>query len=191
MFDPQLKQSADEIGYLHALVVTTVPDGLLFDTWKSQELSWDIQDLVNHLGRLYQSHAQVSQGSGAGEVQHFIIESGQAVIFLVPLNEHFLSSFLFAPRTPLGIGRFCVGELAQQIRTLLPPLDSIQPSRAGKILVHLKRVGPDPHALRLRLALQTGLPVSAFESPEQMTEEQVKRLEVAACEILGVDHLQL
>lgn len=55
----------------------------------------------------------------------------------------------------------------------------------------LDRYAPDPHAVTLRVALRSGIPVEDLRTPAGLTTDQVRRLEDTACKILGVTQLSL
>jgi len=60
-----------------------------------------------------------------------------------------------------------------------------------RVLAYLEAHAPEPHTVRLRLALRAGLTLIALEHPESIGMEVVPRIEAAAQEILCVDQDEL
>jgi hypothetical protein len=61
--------------------------------------------------------------------------------------------------------------------------------RGVQMLAHLQQHAPDAHVVLLRVSLQTGLSVESLRSPEQLSDEQLARVDAAAQRILGFDRV--
>ncbi|MFO0554507.1 MAG: hypothetical protein U0271_39375 [Polyangiaceae bacterium] len=82
---------------------------------------------------------------------------------------------------------FDAGDLAPDT---VPPR-SIVGDRVRAIVSHLEVVAPDPHIVRLRLALRTGLGLEALAHPDHLSSEALSLVETAAEDILGLDRGRL
>ena len=58
-------------------------------------------------------------------------------------------------------------------------------------LEFLDRYAPDPHAVLLRVALRTGIPLESLRAAEGLSVEETGRLEESACRLLGLKQLNL
>ncbi len=63
--------------------------------------------------------------------------------------------------------------------------------RVRHVIRHLEENAPDPHLIRLRVALRTGLGLEAIQNPDQLTPDALLLVESAAEDILGIDHGKL
>ncbi len=63
--------------------------------------------------------------------------------------------------------------------------------RVRHVLRHLEENAPDPHLVRIRVALRTGLGIEAIQNPESLTADALVLVESAAEDILGIDHGKL
>ena len=78
-------------------------------------------------------------------------------------------------------------------RRSLPPARAT-PSEQGRIrslLAHLEARAPEPHVVRLRLALRTGIGLIALEHPETLGPDSIVLIETAVEDILGQDRAEL
>jgi len=60
--------------------------------------------------------------------------------------------------------------------------------RVRQLLRHLEENAPDPHIVRLRVALRTGLGFEAIQNPDVLTPDALLLVESAAEDILGAAH---
>lgn len=60
--------------------------------------------------------------------------------------------------------------------------------RVRQVLRHLEENAPDPHIVRLRVALRTGLGLEAIQNPDTLTPDALLLVEGAAEDILGATH---
>ncbi len=71
-----------------------------------------------------------------------------------------------------------------------PPRSTIG-DRVRAVVSHLEAIASDPHIVRMRLALRTGLGLEAFVYPDQLGKEALLLIETAAEDILGLDRGKL
>jgi hypothetical protein len=71
-----------------------------------------------------------------------------------------------------------------------PPRSTIG-DRVRTILSHLEAIAPDPHIVRLRVALRTGLGLEGLASADQLANESMLLIETAAEDILGLERGKL
>lgn len=60
--------------------------------------------------------------------------------------------------------------------------------RVRQVLRHLEENAPDPHIVRLRVALRTGLGLEALQNPDTLSHDALLLVEGAAEDILGTPH---
>jgi hypothetical protein len=78
-------------------------------------------------------------------------------------------------------------------RRSLPPARAT-PGEQGRIrslLAHLEAHAPEPHVVRTRLALRTGIGLIALDHPETLGPDSIVLLETAVEDILGQDRAEL
>lgn len=127
-------------------------------------------------------------------------------------------SFLHLLGTHTHWGRLCLGILGQQLlsRTSLgdirttfdrlvgerpgtaDPIREARPTKEGerrprglRVVEFLQRYAPDPHAVLLRTSLRSGLSMESLNQPQDLTEQQVAHLERTACDLLGLESLNI
>lgn len=71
-----------------------------------------------------------------------------------------------------------------------PPRSSIG-DRVRSVVSHLEAIAPDPHIVRMRVALRTGLGLEALVHPDQLNNEALLLIETAAEDILGLERGKL
>jgi hypothetical protein len=76
-------------------------------------------------------------------------------------------------------------------RPPMPRATLTELDRTRRVLMFLEMHAPEPHIVRLRLALRTGLAPLALEHPEALGAEAVVLIETAVEEILGIDAAEL
>ncbi len=79
-------------------------------------------------------------------------------------------------------------------RPTTPPVRSAtltELDRTRRVLMFLEMHAPEPHVVRLRLALRTGIAPLALEHPEALGADAVVLIETAVEEILGIDPNEL
>lgn len=74
-------------------------------------------------------------------------------------------------------------------RERLPTLREVD--RAERLLAYLEEHAPEPHIVKLRVALRAGLSLAALEHPQSLGTDAIVLIETAAEDILGVDRAEL
>jgi hypothetical protein len=73
-----------------------------------------------------------------------------------------------------------------------PPRPTLtEQDRAKRLLTFAEERAPDPHVVRLRVALRSGLTLLALEHPEALGADAIVLIETAVQEILGIDRSEL
>ncbi len=72
----------------------------------------------------------------------------------------------------------------------VPPRSSIG-DRVRALVSHLEAVAPDPHIVRMRVGLRTGLGVEALVHPDQLTSDALVLIQTAAEDVLGLERGKL
>jgi hypothetical protein len=72
-----------------------------------------------------------------------------------------------------------------------PPATAAEIERIRKLLEHLKERAPDPHVVRLRVALRAGVTPLALSHPEALGAEAMVLVETAIEDVLGIDRAEL
>ena len=81
-----------------------------------------------------------------------------------------------------------ISALPRRSRPPPPPTESDRPAR---LLAYLEAHAPEPHVVRLRLALRAGLTLAALDRPESLAPEAIVLVETAVQDILGIDRAEL
>jgi hypothetical protein len=76
-------------------------------------------------------------------------------------------------------------------RRSLPPPPPAELDRVSRLLAYLEEHAPEPHIVRLRLALRAGLTLAALERPDALGPEAIVLIEAAVQDILGIDRAEL
>ena len=203
MFNAVLAEDLENTDFLEAVFVSTLMDGLLYETWDRGVLEVDLTEVVGHLGQIARAQRALLPLFGQTRSGLLSMENESGRVLLAEVGDDFVAGFVFAPQAPLGLARIHVAYLCAQITEALEEVTrepsgseaelAVIPSgsRAAQIMAHLEQYAPDPHATRLRLALQTGLGMEALDDLDALSAEQTAMLERAACDILGVEALNL
>jgi hypothetical protein len=88
--------------------------------------------------------------------------------------------------------RIYVKRILAVLDEFLPRVEPIQRPRGIRILEFLDRYAPDAHAVRHRVALRSGIPHDVLQNKaDQLSEQQIEALEMAVCDILGLDKIEV
>ncbi len=187
-----LEQAVKDVAPLSAVLVTAMPDCLLYDSWVKEEGRWAPEEVASYFGDLVRSNREALKSLGSwSSTMQVTIESADALVVLREVNEHFVCGCIFDRSAPLGLVRLHVDRMLDRISAGLPQISPEEQPRAVRIIGFLRRYAPDPHAILMRVALRTGLSLEQLEAPEHLTPEQTQSLEDAAKQILGLQELHL
>ena len=180
-------QDLDEI---EAALVTALPEAPLVGQWSRRSPAWSPEVVAAYFGDLVRANREALEQLGsASEDMSLTIESGDHLVLLRELDRRFVLTCLFPRRTPLGMARLDLRRLAERLPSVLPAPEAEELSQGARLVGFLRRYAPDPHAVLLRVALRTGIPIELLEDPDRLAEDQVAQVEVAAKKILGLDRL--
>ncbi len=187
-----LTHSIEDIPSLRAMFVTAMPDCLLYDAWIRSDVSWKADEVASFFGDLFRANREglKALGSWSSDMQ-VTLESPDHLILLKELSADFICACVFERDTALGMARLQVGRLLERVRVSLPRFEVTQRPRGVRVVEFLHRYAPDPHAVKLRISLRTQLAMDRLDRPEQLDAGEVQKLEAAACEILGLQALNL
>ena len=190
---PELMTKAvEDIPSLNAVFVITMPDCLLFGSWVHSGTAWKEEEVASYFGDLFRANREGLKAldSWANDIQ-ISIESPGHRILLEELNSDFVCACVFEREAALGMVRHYVRKLMERVSALLPTFQVEQRPRGVRVINFLSRYAPDPHAILMRVALRTRLPIEILEQPEKLSVEQVKRVEETACGILGIESMNI
>jgi hypothetical protein len=192
MAEKILSSSVGDIPSVRAVFVTAMPDCLLYDAWVRDQEEWVVEDAASYFGDLIRANREglKSLGSWSSDMQ-VTIESSDALIVLKELSPDFLCGCVFERDAPLGMVRLHVKRLLDRLAAHLPTYEVEHRPRGVRLVEFLQRYAPDPHAVKLRLALRTGVGAEALDAPEDLTDAEVEKVEEAAKRILGLTELNL
>lgn len=192
MIEDALSELANEIPTLQAVVVTAMPDCLLYGSWARTGEIGEREEVASYFGDLVRSNRRAlkSLGSWTSEMQ-VTIEAIDSLIVLRELNENFICSCIFERSVPLGMVRLQLKRLLGQLTAKLPKVDVTVQPRAVRVIEFLHRYAPDPHAVLARVSLRTKISIDDLARPESLSPIQTEQVEDVAAKLLGLDRLNI
>lgn len=187
-----LKQAIEGIDLLQGVFITMMPDCLLYDSWMRQEQAWTPEDIASYFGDLIRANREAlkSLRAWSSEMQ-ITVESADLLLVLTELKEDFVVGFVFDRKAPLGMVRLYTKRMLSSIEALLPQFQVEERERSVRIVEFVQRYAPEPHTVLLRVSLQTRIPLENLQQPQGLSAEEVENLELAVCDILGLEQLNL
>lgn len=187
-----LKQAIEGIDLLQGVFITMMPDCLLYDSWVRQEQAWTPEDIASYFGDLIRANREAlkSLRAWSSEMQ-ITVESADLLLVLTELKEDFVVGFVFDRKAPLGMVRLYTKRMLSSIEALLPQFQVEERERSVRIVEFVQRYAPEPHTVLLRVSLQTRIPLEDLQQPQGLSAEEVENLELAVCDILGLEQLNL
>lgn len=76
-------------------------------------------------------------------------------------------------------------------RSRPPPPRSPEAERVARLVAYLEANAPEPHVVKVRLALRAGLTLTALDNPEALGPEAMILIETAVQDILAIDRAEL
>ena len=116
-----LNTIAPSIAGLEAVIVTVIPDNLLYDAWSKDQRVADAEESATYFGDLVRVHfdALASVGVPRGDIQ-ITIETDGLIVLLRNIRANYVISLVFQDTTPLGLMRLHTKRLIQFIDDNLP-----------------------------------------------------------------------
>jgi len=187
-----LQQTAENVPSLKAVLVTAMPDCLLYDSWVKEDLAWRSEDVAAYFGDLVRANREglKALGSWSSEMQ-VTIEAADSLLILREINADFVCTCIFERDAPLGMVRLHMKRLLERVAESLPSFEVERRPRGVRLVEFLNRYAPDPHAVMLRVSLRNGIPLEDLERPERLRDEQVEALEETTRKILGLQTLNI
>ena len=110
----------------------------------------------------------------------------------IPLTPRSTGDTVPAPaEDPIRTLNFPTGAMARLKSSRPPPATPAEIEHIRKLLDHLKERAPDPHVVRLRVALRAGVTPLALSHPEALSAEAMVLVETAVEDVLGIDRAEL
>jgi predicted regulator of Ras-like GTPase activity (Roadblock/LC7/MglB family) len=191
--EDKLRSLISETPSLRGVFVTAMPDCLLFTHWQRENDRWVAEEVAAYIGDLVRANREALKAlsSWSSDMQ-VTIESTDLLLVIREVNADFVVACAFERSAPLGMVRMYVRRVLSGLEEILPKVEHKQLPRAVRILEFLDRYAPDPHAVRHRVALRTGIPYDTLQnSAAQLSTSQVEALERAVCDILGLDRIEV
>lgn len=187
-----LDRVVEDVPSLRAAFVTAMPDCLLFSSWQSKDADIDVEDVAAYFGDLMRSNRQGLKAlkTWSAEMQ-ITIESADSQVLLREINADFVFGAIFDRSAPLGMVRLHLRRMIDRLAAQLPKASLEERPRGVRIVEFLDRYAPDPHAVLMRVALRTGIPLESLQTPEKLDGDQIEKLEDAACRLLGLKQLNV
>lgn len=112
---------AADIRGLEAVIVTVIPENLLYDAWSRDGRVRDADETATYFGDLVRVHfgALESIGLQRGDIQ-ITIETGGLIVLLRNIRSNFVVSLVFQDTMPLGLMRLHTDRILQFIAENLP-----------------------------------------------------------------------
>lgn len=187
-----LNRAIEGIPSLRAVIVTAMPDCLLYDSWIQEDSDWSADQVAAYFGDLFRANREGLKALNAWSSDlQVTIEAPEHLIILTELTSDFVFACVFAREAALGMARLHTRRLAERVAASLPSFEVERRPRGVRIVEFLHRYAPDPHAVLLRASLRTGIALESLEKPEALGDEAVQRLEETACDLLGLERLNL
>jgi hypothetical protein len=185
----EMEKAVEGIAGLRGVFVTLMPDCLLFDSWMRED-KWHAEDVASYFGDLVRANREGLKAieAWAADMQ-VTIESADSLVVLREMEGGLVASMVFERTVPMGMVRLSVKRLLGRLAVSLPAIEIEDRPRGERLLDYLERYAPDPHAVRMRVALQTGIPLGELEHPENLSGGQLDEIEESVKFILGLDTL--
>ncbi|MCC7073709.1 MAG: hypothetical protein IT383_20530 [Deltaproteobacteria bacterium] len=181
-----------DVGGIRALIITVMPDCLMFDAWKHEQEPFEPEEVASYFGDLIRANREGLRAlSSQGEDMQVTIEAGGRLVVLRELPGDFVAGFVMQKDTPLGMVRIHVKRILERLATVLPSFKPEERPKGVRVLDYLRRYAPDPHAALLRVSLRTGLPMDVLNAPEALTEAQANVVASTVRDILGLEELHV
>lgn len=178
---------------IRGLILTVMPDCLMFDAWKHDEETFEAEEVASYFGDLIRANREGLRAlaSTSSDEMQVTIEAGGRLVILRELPGDFIAGFVMKPDTPLGMVRIHVRRTLERLAPLLPTFKPTERPKSVRVIDYLRRYAPDPHAALLRVSLRTGLPMDVLNSPETFTEAQTNLVANTVRDLLGLEELHV
>ncbi len=185
-----LQIESESIEHLKGVVIVQLPDCVVWKSWQS--MAFDDTEIAAYFGDMVKAQRQACQSLNKGlQDLRFSIESDQLTLLVSELaKKNYVAVFVFSGQVALGLARYTVKRLSSIIAEHLPDEELVTLSPGRRVIAFIERYAPDPHAVMMRIALQTKIPFDRFNDPDNLTAEELMQIELAAQMILGVSNIR-
>ena len=188
----QLPEITRGVERLRNVIITVMPDCLLYESWSRDGDQTANEEAASYLGDLVRANREALRVMRAlSDEMQVTIESGGLLIILREIESSYVVGFVFESDVPLGMVRVQVRTMLARITEALPRFAVSESSRGERVLEFVERYAPDPHTVLLRVAVQARVPLDELRNPANLDGERMQRVERAVCTILGIDSLTL
>jgi predicted regulator of Ras-like GTPase activity (Roadblock/LC7/MglB family) len=188
--NPEVQEAVRDAVPLLGLFVVTMPDCLLFHSYAREPQSWGADEVAGYFGDLVRANREGLRALSAWSTDMQVtIESKDTLVILRELTPAFALGCVFERSAPLGLVRLHMKRLVDKVTLALPELAPEERPRSAKIIEFLERYAPEPHAIVMRVALRSGIPVERLREPGSLDATEVESLEQVACQLLGLPKL--
>ncbi len=188
----KIGELAEELPSLRAVLITAMPDCLLFDDWNRSDVSLEAERAAAYFGDLIRAnHAGLKSMDALTDRMQVTVEADEVLIVIREMRDNFVVTAVFDAGSPLGMVRLFVERILSIVDKSLPSRE-IQERSRGELLVNfMRKYAADPHAVLKRASLRSGISLSQLRAPAELSAPQVETLELVAQELLGLDHISL
>lgn len=187
-----LASIVQDVSGIRALIITVMPDCLMFDAWTHDEESFGAEEVASYFGDLIRANREGLRAlSSLTSEMQVTIEAGDRLVILRELPGEFVVGFVMKSDTPLGMVRLHVKRMLERLTEVLPSFKPEERPKGVRVLDYLKRYAPDPHAALLRVSLRTGLPMDLLDHPETLSDPQTDAVAASVRDLLGLEELHV
>lgn len=120
-----LNDFASSIDHLRAIVVTVMPDSLLYDAWARHDDIDDPDETATFFGALVQSHVDSLAPSGIDATNAVItVEADKRIVVLQRVNDNYVVGLVFNDTIAFGVLRLQTRRIIGVLADLLPLFDA-------------------------------------------------------------------
>jgi predicted regulator of Ras-like GTPase activity (Roadblock/LC7/MglB family) len=188
-----LEQEFSKIPSLQGVIVSVMPDGLLYDSYVPPSASWMADDVALKLAEVLQYSQQLSRAFDCSPSNQMTLETDDGIVVIRELHQQFVVGTLFSEDLPMALIRSfslrVIERIEQELAKKQTKSTPQAASNAMRVLRYLKQYTPDPHTSMMRVALKTGIPLSTLNQPQELNAEQTTKIETAVKEMLGLEEL--
>lgn len=181
-----------DVSGIRALIITVMPDCLMFDAWAHEEEAFAAEEVASYFGDLVRANREGLRAlSSLSDEMQVTIEAGDRLVILRELPGDFVAGIVMKSDTPLGMVRLHVKRLLERLTEVLPSFKPEERPKSVRVLDYLRRYAPDPHAALLRVSLRTGLPMDLLHHPESLNDNQTDAVAASVRDLLGLEELHV
>ncbi len=188
----QIGGLAEEFPGLQAVLVTAMPDALLFDHWRRDDVELSADSAAAYFGDMIRAnHAGLKSLDALSQRMQVTIEADELLVVIREMRDNFVVTSIFEVGSPLGMVRLFVDRILAEVDRTVPRFEAQERPKGVRLVDFLRKYSPDPHAVLKRASLRSGIPLSTLRAPAALSAAQVDTLEAVARDLLGLEHINL